>query len=157
VSGAAHVDDRRVDGADVLDVDAQAAASSREEAGEEHVGGRRQLEQDVPALLGAEVDRHAAFPSIGVLDGEVGAAAGDEARRHQAALRVAAFGVFDLQHVGAPLGEDTAGHGHVGPRRHLEHADPAHDSRHTNPFRRACAHREYRVIVTLLNDWSHAQ
>ena len=50
LAGAAHVDDRRVVGPDVVDVDLELGAHARQLVGEEHVAGGGELVEDVEAV-----------------------------------------------------------------------------------------------------------
>jgi len=81
-----------------------------QEVGEEHVGGLHQLHEDGVGVGVLEGEADAALAAVRVLhqrlERAVRRAAGSEA---EAALRVAGLGVLDLDHVGAPVGEDRAG------------------------------------------------
>ena len=86
-----HVDEIRVAGTEVLDVDLQLPARRGQEAGDEHVAPRRQLVQDLPALGDGHVEPDAALAAIGLLHGDAHAVdAGRDAAGAQPALRVAA-------------------------------------------------------------------
>src|SRR4051794_3601301 len=131
VAGSTDVDDVGVDLADVVDIDAELLARARQEAREEDVALCRDLEHDLAAGFGGEVDPDRALAPVGHLDHVVDAArtCGDQTGGDQAALRVAADGVLDLDDVGTPLGEDGARRGYESPGCDLEDLDPAEDVR----------------------------
>ena len=54
-------------------------------------------------------------------------------RRGEAAHGVAPLDVLDLDHLGAPVGEQRRGGGHEGVLGHLEDADALHDCGHRSP------------------------
>ena len=56
---------------DVVDVDAQLGAHARQLVGEEHVGGRRELVEDVETFVGREVEGEALLAAVGVLEQHV--------------------------------------------------------------------------------------
>ena len=130
LTGSPDVDDVRVGGADVLHVDAQLPARLGPEIGEEHVRRSAQPQQQIPALIGAQVETDAALASVGQLHhvGHAPRTGRHQPRGGQAPLRIAGFGVLDLDDVGAPLGQNRAGHRDVRPRGHLHHPDAVHDS-----------------------------
>src|SRR6185312_14383644 len=87
------VDDLRVHGADVVNIDAKLLPMSWEEAGEEHVGAARELEKHLPALGHRHVQPDAALAAVGVLDIRIGFALDAErAGLPQTALRVTGHG-----------------------------------------------------------------
>src|SRR5580704_13921001 len=55
---------------------------------------------------------------------------GDDARADEAALRVAGFGVLDLDDVGAPVGQHRPGRRYERPRGEFDHADTTEDVGH---------------------------
>src|ERR1700738_4777550 len=130
VRRTAGVDDTRVDRPDVGDVDVPSRPPGRQDVGQEDIALRCQAQQQVVAFIGRDVQADAALAPVGQLDHVGHTALRDQAGGDQAALRVAAHRMLDLDHVRAPLGQDRAGHGHVRPGRHLEHADSAHDRAH---------------------------
>ena len=67
LTGATHVDDAGTVGADLLHPDLQLPADAREFVGEEHVGGRRQLVENLETVRRREVEGQALLPPIGVL------------------------------------------------------------------------------------------
>ena len=67
-SRAPHVDDVRVVGADVVDVDLQLLADARHLVGEEDVGDRGELVEDVAPLVLVEVEAEALLAAVGVLE-----------------------------------------------------------------------------------------
>jgi hypothetical protein len=109
--GRPHVDDRRVVGPHVLDLDAEAAAGGGPEVRDEHVGRPHEACQD-PATVGVlEIDAHRPLPAVRRLHVRVHAVLQRvEAARHQAPVGIAGVGVLDLDDVGTPLGEDGARH-----------------------------------------------
>ncbi len=139
VARSPHVDDVRIGGADVLDVDPELTARLGAEVGEEHVRGLAELEQDAAALLCAHVEADAPFAPVGELH-HVGDPAGpdrDHPHGREPPLRIAGLGVLDLDDVGPPFGQDRAGHRHVGPGGDLHHPDTLHDSSHGSALRRS--------------------
>src|SRR5690606_37311953 len=65
VGRAAHVDDVRVGGADVVDVDAELAADGGQGVGQEDVRLRDQPEQYLPAAGRGHVQPHALLTAVG--------------------------------------------------------------------------------------------
>ena len=134
---AAHVDDVRVDGANVLDVEVRPLAGTRQPVGEEHVCGLAKLVEGVESGRVLKIDRHRLLAVVRLLD-EVVDAAGrvwDEPGGDEATLRVTAVGMLDLEHLGTPLGEHRAGGGHERPCRYLDNADPLHRLHRSLPAR----------------------
>src|SRR5205823_320893 len=74
VAAAAGVDDVRVDGADVLEVDLQLPPGGREIARQEDVGVSGQLVQQLLAFGRSEVDGDRTLPAAVVLEAVVAAA-----------------------------------------------------------------------------------
>ncbi len=130
--GAPHVDDVRIDGPDVVHVDLELGPGLGTEVGQEDVGFGGQLQQQVVALLGLEVEGHAALAPVGQLDHVVDPtrAGRDQTGVDQSPLGIADLGVLDLQDVGPPLGQHGPGDGDVGPGRHLDDLDALHDAFH---------------------------
>src|SRR5690606_13830686 len=134
VGRAAHVDDVRVGGADVVDVDAELAADGGQEVGQEDVRLRDQPEQYLPAAGRGHVQPHALLTAVGNLDHVVHpTAAGHQPGADQPALRVPGLGMLDLDDLGAPLGQDGAGHRHVRPGRDLDDLHTVQDGCHAGP------------------------
>src|SRR5690606_37275542 len=65
---AAGVDDRRVDGADVLDVDAELLAMAGQEAGQEDVGAPGEFVEHFAAFGHGHVQPDAALAAVGVVE-----------------------------------------------------------------------------------------
>src|SRR5205823_1941212 len=89
------------------------------------VGLLGELEQDLAAAFGLEVDADRLLASIRDLDHVVDAAATrrHESHRDQTALWVTAVARLDLDDVGAPLGKYGAGRRYEGPGCDLEDLD----------------------------------
>ena len=152
VGTAAGVDDVRVGGADVLDVEFHLLALRRQIVGEKYIGGLGNLVDQLDTIGRGDIDADAALAAIRVLDHgmahrvDLHAADVDEA-----ALRVAAHRMLDLDDVRAPVGQDRAGGGHEGVLRHLEHPHALHHLRHQElPF---CGGRQLYYTV----DWLRGQ
>ena len=134
LAGAAHVDDVRVVGADVLDVDVELRADARELVGEEDVGGGGELVEDVEALGRGEVEAEAPLAPVGVLEQGVHVVGHDgEPGRGQAPHGVAPLDVLDLDDLGAPVGQQRRGRRHEGVLGDLEDADALHHCGHSQP------------------------
>ena len=129
--GSPHVDDLRVVRTDVVDVDPQLRAHTRQLVGEEHVAGGRQPVQDVEALVGHEVEAEAVLTPVGVLEQRVHVGWDvDGAAHRETAHGVAPLDVLDLDDLGSPVGEERRGGGHEGVLGHLEDADALHHCGH---------------------------
>src|SRR5262249_56301931 len=101
LTGAARVDEPRIDGAQVVPGDAQPLAGVVEEAGEEDVGAGDEPVEQGATLRMPEIDADAALVAAEVLDEEVAAGrAGDEARGDESADRVAEARLLDLHDLG---------------------------------------------------------
>ena len=103
-AGAAHVDDVRVVGPDVVELDVQLLLHLRQLVVQEHVAALRQLVDDLDALGRGEVDGEALLAAVGVLEEHVhlGAGHGGEATGHEAPHRIAALDVLDLDDLRRP-------------------------------------------------------
>ena len=131
---APDIDDARIVRPDVVDVDAQLGDHARELVGEEHVGGRRELGEDVETFVGREVEREALLAPVGVLEQRMDVGRNvDDSAGCETAHRVAALDVLDLDHLGAPIGQQRGGRGHERVLRDLEHAYAVHDCSHRSP------------------------
>src|SRR3546814_11930299 len=64
---AADIDDVRIGGADMLDIDLQLLSRRGEVVGQEDVGGLRDLIEELAPFFGRDVDAEAALAAIGVL------------------------------------------------------------------------------------------
>ena len=134
---AARVDDLRVHGAHVVDLDAELPAGGGQQRREEHVGAANQIVEHLATRVGADVDADAALAAVRVLEVHVDVGVGHErAGAHQAALRIAGHGVFDLDHVRAPVGQHAAGRGDEAPHRYFDDAHTLHRLLHAgwSPF-----------------------
>ena len=131
VAGEVAVDDALVDGAQVLVGEPAPLQAGITGAGDEDVGLLDGLEESVAAPLVADVDGGAALVAVGLLPKRprlaVAPGVGDDVQR---ARGVAAAGVLDLEHVGAPLRQDGRPAGHCGHRPQLDHLDAAQGSCH---------------------------
>jgi len=147
LAGPLGVDDLRVDLLQVVVVDLQAPSSRGQEAGQEDVGFLHQGVQHLAPAVGAEIEPEAAFVAAAVLDEEVEAVgAGNDAGADQAAQRIAAGGMLDLDDLGAPVGNHRPGTGHEEPFCHFDQADPVEHLQHSCSLRtRVCAHSYSRM------------
>ena len=84
-----------------------------------------------PGLLQRQAD--AALAPIGVFHQGGEGTTADRHAHHgaQAALGVAGFGVFDLDDVGAPVGQDRTRGRDEGELRHLQYPEAVHRSDHS--------------------------
>ena len=132
--GARDVDDVGVVRPDVLGLDAELLAHPRQLVGQEDVRRAGELVEDLEALGGGEVEGQAALAAVRVLEQCVDVA-GDRhhARGGQAAHGVAALDRLDLDHVGAPVGQERRGRRHEGVLGHFEDADALHHCGHRKP------------------------
>ena len=98
------------------------------DVGDEHVGLVDQPAGELPAGLGGEIDDDAALVAVVELEGWV---ARQIAAEHplERTRRVPA-GRLDLDHVGAPVGEDGAGGRTGDPHPHLDDAHPLQRTAH---------------------------
>ena len=131
---AAAVDDPRVAAQHVVGLDAQLGACRRQEVGDEDVGRVHQRHQDVATLGGVDVEPERPLAAVADLE-EVGDAL--DARRHPPRRdlpdRVAPRRVLDLEHLGAPVGEDGGRRRDEHEARHLEHTDAVQRTWHSTP------------------------
>ncbi len=135
VARAAHVDDVRVVGPDVVGIDLQLGSDAGHLVGEEDVGdGGEPVEDVAPGGVG-EVEPEALLAPVRVLHehGHLAVEPGDAGRR-QPTRGVAAGDVLDLDHLGTPVGEDAGRGGHEGVLGDLEDADAFHHVRHASPL-----------------------
>ena len=104
LAGAPHVDDGRVVGPDVLEVDLQLGPHLGQLVGEEHVAGTGEAVEDVEPLVCGEVEPEAALAPVGVLEQHVdlGVEHG-QTTRHQASHGVAPLDVLDLDDLCSPV------------------------------------------------------
>jgi hypothetical protein len=115
---SADVDDLRVHGANVFDVDAGALQCSGPPVGEKDIAGFGQPQQDLAAGGRLQVEADAALASVGVLVHE---GHGDfgfvwrEAARNKPTAGIAGDRMLDLDHVGAPVRQNSTGGGDVDP------------------------------------------
>ena len=127
VRAAARVDDVRVGRADVLDVELVLLALRGHVVGQEHVGGLGDLVEHFLTAGRRHVDADAALAAVGMLDQRMPLGVELEATHvDEAALRVAANGMFDLDDVRAPVGEYRPGRRHERELRNLEDANALH-------------------------------
>ena len=128
VGAAPRIDDLWVDRADVLDVELVLLALRGHVVGQEDIGGLRDLVQHLLPVRFGHVDADAALTAVRVLDQRVPVRVQlKTAHIDEAALRVSAYGVLDLDHVGAPVGEDgTRG----GDERELRNFEDSHALHH---------------------------
>src|SRR5207244_10954045 len=98
------VDDARIDGFDVRGAEAELVERTRPVRLEHHVRYARELEQDLDRLRSLEIEHEAAFVAIERDEAHALAVAARRRRAPHVALRR-----FDLEHVGAHVGEQRAG------------------------------------------------
>ena len=122
---SSRVHDVRIHFTDVLDIDLQLLAHRRQEAGQEHVGRLGKLVEECPTSLGADVEAETSLAAVWLLHDVVDRAvpARDQAHRDESSLGVACLGMFHLDDVGAPIGENCTRRWHERPCRNLEDPD----------------------------------
>jgi hypothetical protein len=133
------VDDAPIDGADLLDREAELVHHAGAVVLDEHVGAAEQPAERLLALSRLEIERDAA---LAVVVGDevraIGAAAGG-------AERIAAVGMLDLDHRGAELAEQ---HARIGRGDHGAELDDGHSVEWS---RRRLGHRSLsRTLIGLL-------
>ena len=104
----------RIDGSEVVDVDAPLRERRRQEVRDEHVGRLDQAKQQIATLGRSDVEADAALAAVVHLHRLIHAARREpeDALAHEAAVPVTRDRVLDLDHVGAPVGEQRAARGH---------------------------------------------
>jgi hypothetical protein len=103
-------------------VQAQLRPRVGKEVRDEDVGRREETIEHRPPIVAAQVDGDAAFVAVELFEQEVEVAGvGDQAHGLDAPQRVAGRS-FDLDDVGAPLGEHRGGAGHEPVLGDLDHA-----------------------------------
>ena len=110
-------------------------ADLREVVGQEDIRRLGDLVEQLLPLGGRQIDADAALAAIGMLEQRVT----QRIERHathveEAALRIAAHRVLDLDDIRAPVGEDRPCGGHEGELGHLQHAHALHDLGHGFPI-----------------------
>ncbi len=136
VGAAPRINDLGIRRADVLDIELELLTLRGQVIGEEDVAGLGDLVEQLHARGGGEIETDAALTAVRML--HQGVAHGVElhaAQIDETALRIAAHGMLDLDHVCAPVGQDGAGGGHERELRDLQHPDPFHNLRHNYPRR----------------------
>ena len=122
-TGVARVDDVGPSRPDVVHVDAQSLAHAGQEAGEEDIALLHQLEERFSTALVLQVDCDRALAAV---EGVVEMARASLGRGHSpdraAAHDLAVLGVFDLDHVGAPVRQDASRDRDGAVRRHVQDA-----------------------------------
>ena len=117
--------------AHVVDTDAQALAGIGQEISEEDVGVADQVHEDRVRARVFQRQADAAFTPVGMfherLERALGCAAGPDL---QPTLGVTGDRVFDLDNLGAPVGQDGAGGGYKGELRDLHNLHAAHRLQH---------------------------
>ena len=114
-AGDRAVDQPRVRGVQHVPSDAEPLHHAGAVVLQHDVGARDELEQDLAPRVGAQVELHALLAAV----------EGDEVRAVGVATEVAervAAGRFDLEHVGAEIGEHHAGERRGDDRAQFEHA-----------------------------------
>ncbi|ABK73678.1 hypothetical protein MSMEG_0584 [Mycolicibacterium smegmatis MC2 155] len=128
VRAAARVDDVRVHRPDVLDVELVLLPGLRHVVGEEDIRHLRQLVEHLLPLGLGHVDADAALAAVGMLDQRMPVGVELEpAHVDEAPLGVAPHRMLNLDHVGAPVGEDRSGRGNERELRDLQHPYTLHD------------------------------
>ena len=123
----------------MFQIDLQLLARLRQIVCEEDIAGLGDLVEQLLPLFGRDIDADRPFAAIGVLHQRAALRIDREPLQHlDAALRIAAHRVLDLDDVGTPVGEHCAGRGDEGELRHLEHPHALHNLGHSpSPFQPA--------------------
>ena len=124
-AGDRAVDQPRIVGREALVVEAVAGERAGAEVLDEDVGPAGEIADAGAALLGAEVGAHRLLAAVAAVEvgGVAAALALDEGRPPSAG--VVAFGAFDLDHLGAKVGECLPGPGAGQDARHLDDPEAA--------------------------------
>ncbi len=126
-AGVLAVDDVRLHGALRFVADAHAIADVGDEAVDEHVGCRDETEEDLPALLAAEIEREAPLVLVHL---QVRRAVAGRELPEEVTDVVALPRRLDLDHVGAEVAEDHADGVAVEEHGRLEHANAFEEPHH---------------------------
>ena len=130
----AGIDDLGVDRAEVVDTEAQLRERRRQEVRDEDVRRVDQAQQQVATLGGSDVEADAPLAAVVHLHRLVHPARAEpeDALAHEAAVAITGDRVLDLDHVGAPVGEQRAACGHEHELRELDDTDAFEDG-HRRP------------------------
>jgi hypothetical protein len=130
-----HVDEVRVVGAQVVHVDLQLGPHPGHLVGEEDVAGGRELVEHVEPLGRAEVEADALLAAVRVLEEHVDVRLHEReaAALQQASHGVAPLHVLDLDHLGAPVGEERGGRRDERVLGDLQDPHTLHDVGHLSP------------------------
>ena len=116
----AGIDQAWIDRPELFDTEAEPLEDRRQVVREEHVGLADEAEHHLASGRRLEIQPDAALAAVGQLHGRVDSGA-THPLRDQAAIPVARDGVLDLRHLGAPIGQECAGHGYEHPTGQLHH------------------------------------
>ena len=115
----------------MFDIDLQLLALVGQVVGQEDVALPGQFVDQLLAFRLGHIDADAALAAIGVAHHRVAVGVDLHAVQiDEAALRVAARGVLDLDDIRAPVGQNGAGHGNEGKLRDFKNAHALHDLNH---------------------------
>src|SRR5882672_10230202 len=125
------IDDVWIGSADVFDVKLVLLTNLRQVVREEDIASLRQGIEQLLAFWCRDVNTDTAFAPIGVFDERVAQGIQlDTTHVEKTSLRVTANGVFYLDDVRAPVGENGPGGGDEGKLRHFQHPDALHNLAH---------------------------
>jgi hypothetical protein len=129
-AAARDVDDLWVDATYLVQVDPQFRPCLRQQVGQEDIATPDKFLEHRPSLSQRQGQSDTALPTVRGFDHgrerDSWCGGGSTRDRDQSPLRVACDRVLDLDHVGAPVGEDRARRRHEGELRDFEHAHTGH-------------------------------
>lgn len=118
----------------MLDIELVLLPGLRHVVGEEDVGGPGDLVEHLLTVGRGDVDADASLAAVGVLDQRMAVGVHLEAAHvDEPALGVAPHRMLDLDHIGAPVGEDRAGSRDEGELSYLEDTNALHDLDQVDP------------------------
>ena len=156
LAGTDRVHAAGIHGPDVVGVERELRARRREEVRDEHVGPFDQPVERGASFRVAQVDRDAALVAVELLEEEVEVAGvGDESHRHDLPQGIAG-GSLDLDHVGAPLGEDRRRRRYEPVLGHFQHLHAVHYAHRASLRSAAGSRQERRAVIDDREHWSSA-
>ena len=147
VAGDAGVDEPRVALGEALGVEAEAREHDGAQVGDEHVGTIDEAERDVASRFLREVERDAPLAAVVELEGRIGRHLEAGGAEEEPAERVA-VGRLDLDHVGAPVGQDAGRRRARHPEGELDDPDALHGACHERSPQAKAAARSASTSAT---------